>query len=107
MTKNFLSFEEFRQVEGNPAGSQQGTGLGLSISKGLAEKMGGIYQRAEAKTIFHNLLDASATVVVADHEVTVTLNKRAHNPYLVASHLADQPTPMPWFGDKLLKIRFA
>jgi len=73
----------------------------------MAEKMGSIYQRAEAKTIFHNLLDASATVVIADNEVTVTLNKRAHNPYLVASHLADQPTPMPWFGDKLLKIRFA
>jgi hypothetical protein len=45
--------------------------------------------------------------VVADNEVTVTLNKRAHNPYLVASHLADQPTPMPWFGDKPLRIRFA
>ena len=28
-------------------------------------------------------------------------------PYLVASGLADQPTPMPWFGNKLLKIRFA
>jgi hypothetical protein len=73
----------------------------------MAEKMGSLYQRVEAKTIFHNLLDASATVVIADHEVTVTLNKRAHNPYLVVSHLADQPTPMPWFGDKLLKIRFA
>jgi hypothetical protein len=73
----------------------------------MAEKMGSLYQRAEAKTIFHNLLDASATVVIADHEVTVTLTKRAHNPYLVASHLADQPTPMPWFGDKLLKIRFS
>jgi hypothetical protein len=37
----------------------------------------------------------------------VTLDKRAHNPYLVASGLADQPTPMPWFGDKKLIIQFA
>ena len=36
----------------------------------------------------------------------VTLDKRAHNPYLVASGLADQPTPMPWFGNKPLRIRF-
>jgi len=39
--------------------------------------------------------------------VVVTLDKRAHNPYLVASGLADQPTPMPWFGDKRLIIQFA
>ena len=34
-------------------------------------------------------------------------DKRAHNPYLVASGLADQPTLMPWFGDKKLIIQFA
>lgn len=27
--------------------------------------------------------------------------------YLAASQLADQPTPMPWLGGKLLRIRFA
>jgi hypothetical protein len=27
--------------------------------------------------------------------------------YLVASGLADQPTPMPWFGGKTLALRFA
>jgi hypothetical protein len=39
--------------------------------------------------------------------VVVTIDKRAHNPYLVASGLADQPVAMPWFGHKLLHIRFA
>jgi hypothetical protein len=39
--------------------------------------------------------------------VIVTIDKRAHNPYLVASGLADQPAPMPWFGNKQLHIRFA
>ena len=73
----------------------------------MAEKIGGIYQRTQAKKIFRNLLDVSATVTIAENDVTVTLDKRTHNPYLVASRLADQPTPMPWFGDKLLRIRFA
>jgi len=37
----------------------------------------------------------------------VTLNKRAHNPYLVDSGLADHPTLMPWLDGKELVIEFA
>ncbi len=73
----------------------------------LAEKIGGLYRKAEAKTIFHQLLDVSADVAVEEERVLVTLHKRAHNPHLVASRLADQPTAMPWFGNKQLFIRFA
>ena len=57
--------------------------------------------------MFRNLLDVSAQVRVEQRAVEVTLDKRAHNPYLVASGLADQPTPMPWFGGKLLHILFS
>jgi len=73
----------------------------------LASRVGREYQRATAKKIFRNLLDVSATVEVLEHEVVITVDKRAHNPYLVASRLADEPTPMPWFGDKHLLIRFS
>ncbi|MGH2362782.1 MAG: hypothetical protein ACRDGM_19825 [bacterium] len=73
----------------------------------LAQKIGGIYASAQAKKIFQNLLDVSATVAIADDCVTATLDKRAHNPFLIQSRLADAPTPMPWFGNKPLHIRFA
>jgi len=73
----------------------------------LANRIGGEYQHATAKKIFRNLLDVSATVEIREHEVVVMVDKRAHNPYLVASRLADEPTPMPWFGDKHLLIRFS
>jgi hypothetical protein len=73
----------------------------------LAEKIGREYRQAQAKTMFRNLLDVSAKVQVEQEAVVVTLDKRAHNPYLVASGLADQPTPMPWFGGKLLQILFS
>ena len=33
--------------------------------------------------------------------------KRAHNPYLVASGLAKEPTPIPRFGGRRLGITFA
>ena len=73
----------------------------------MAQKIGREYERAQAKSLFRNLLDVSATVEVAERQVLVTLDKRAHNPYLVASGLANAPTPMPWFGGKELLIRFA
>jgi hypothetical protein len=58
-------------------------------------------------SIFRNLLDLSAKVDVETSRVVVSLDKRAHNPYLVAPGLTDKPTPMPWFGNKQLLIRFA
>lgn len=80
--------------------------MASSLYRLMAEKIGREYQRAQAKRIFRNLLDVSATVQIEEEQVTVRLDKRAHNPYLVASGLADEPTPMPWFGGKNLLIRF-
>ena len=81
--------------------------MAASLYRLMAGRIGREYERAQAKKIFRNLLDVSATVVVNDDEVIVTLDKRAHNPYLVASGLADTPTSMPWCGNKQLIIRFA
>jgi hypothetical protein len=78
-----------------------------SLYRLLAARIGREYQQATAKKIFRNLLDVSATVEVLQDDVVVRLDKRAHNPYLVASRLADEPTPMPWFGGKHLVIRFS
>lgn len=81
--------------------------MAASLYRLMADKIGREYVRAQAKKIFRNLLDVSATVVITDDQVMITLDKRAHNPYLVASELADTTTPMPWFGNKQLVIRFA
>ena len=81
--------------------------MASSLYRLLADRIGREYGKAQAKTIFRNLLDVSATVQIEEDEVVVTLDKRAHNPYLVASRLTDQPIPMPWLGDQRLLIRFA
>ncbi len=78
-----------------------------SLYRMMAQRIGREYSHSQAKTVFRNLLDLSGKVEVTTTSVVVTLDKRAHNPYLVASGLADQPTPMPWFGDKKLIIQFA
>jgi hypothetical protein len=39
--------------------------------------------------------------------VVVALDKRAHNPFLVASGLAGKPALIPRFGSEKFLIRFA
>ena len=81
--------------------------MAASLYRLMAGKIGREYERSQAKKIFRNMLDVSANVVISEDEVIVTLDKRAHNPYLVASGLADAPTRMPWYGNKKLVIHFA
>src|SRR6266705_1338037 len=78
-----------------------------SLYRMMAQRIGREYSHSQAKTVFRNLLDLSGKVEVTTTSVVLTLDKRSHKPYLVASGLADQPTPMPWFGDKKLIIQFA
>jgi hypothetical protein len=73
----------------------------------LAEKVGAGYDHAQAKTLFRNLLNVSATVAIEPQRVVVTLDKHAHNPFLVQSRLADTPTPMPWLRNKTLHLQFS
>ncbi len=81
--------------------------MARSLYRLLADPIGREYERAQAKKIFRNLLDVSATVTIDQRRVIVTLDKHAHNPFLVSSGLARQPTPMPWFGNKKRILKFA
>jgi hypothetical protein len=81
--------------------------MASSLYRLFAGQIGREYGKADAKTIFDNLLAVSATVQIEEDSVIVTLDKRAHNPYLVASQVADQPVRMPWFGNKLLYIKYS
>jgi len=78
-----------------------------SLYRIMARRIGREYLHAQAKTLFRNLLDLSGRVEITSTSVVVSLDKRAHNPYLVASGLADQPTSMPWFGNKKLVLQFS
>jgi hypothetical protein len=81
--------------------------MAASLYRLMAGRIAREYEQSQAKKIFRNLLDVSATVSITPRQVVVALDKHAHNPYLVASGLANSPTPMPWFGGKELVITFA
>jgi len=80
--------------------------MAATLYRLLAAKIGAGYEHAQAKKLFRNLLDVSATVSIEAERVVVTLDKRSHNPFLVKSRLADTPTPLPWFGNLPLHLRF-
>ncbi len=81
--------------------------MGSALYRLLAQRLAENYHRATAKNLFNQLLNVPGTIQIQAHQVVVTLDKRAHNPYLVDAGLADQPTPMPWFGNKELLLQFA
>lgn len=81
--------------------------MGSALYRLLAQRLAENYHRATAKNLFNQLLNVPGKIQIQPHQVVVTLDKRAHNPYLVDSGLANQPTPMPWFGNKELVLQFA
>ena len=81
--------------------------MGSALYRLLSHRLAEEYRRATAKSLFTNLLDVGGLVEIGKHQITVTLDKHAHNPYLVDSGLAEEPTPMPWLDNKRLVLRFA
>jgi hypothetical protein len=60
----------------------QRTLLASSLYRMMAQRIGREYSHSQAKTVFRNLLNLSGKVEVNATSVVVTLDKRAHNPYL-------------------------
>ena len=81
--------------------------MASSLYRMMAEKIGREYARAQPKTIFRNLLDLSGTVTIEPQRIIVRLDKRAHDPYLVASGVLDKPTRVPWLANRQLFIHIA
>lgn len=81
--------------------------MASSLYRLFARRLPENYHNATAKVLFDSLLDGAGKVEIDTHRILVTLDKHAHNPYLVDSGLADEPTPMPWLEGLELAIKFA
>ncbi|MBM2811850.1 MAG: hypothetical protein HW416_2609 [Chloroflexi bacterium] len=62
------------------------------------------YERAQARQVFRRFLDTTARVVIAEHAVTVTLPRRAHNPILLDAGVIASATEIPWWSGRKLQI---
>jgi hypothetical protein len=60
---------------------------------------------AKSSRIFRDLVDAVAQVTLTEDEIVVRLQKRAHNPLLLAAGFGDWSLPVPWWGGRRLRLR--
>jgi len=78
--------------------------MASSLYRLLATQIGQGYQHAKSRHLFRDFIDATAQVSITQNDVTVRLQKRAHNPLLIAAGFDTIDTPVPWFGGKHLRI---
>lgn len=64
------------------------------------------YETAKSRHIFRDFIDATAEITIGAEEVLVKFQKRAHNPFLLASGLGNLKTRIPWWDDKILRFQF-
>ena len=69
----------------------------------LARQMRG-YADAQARRVFHDLVNMPAQVYVEKQEVRVEFPRRAHLPILLASGLCNRPVPIPWWQGRRLRL---
>ena len=72
----------------------------------LAVRIGNGYESAKSRHLFRDFIDASAGVTIAEGEVVVKFQKRAHNPLLVAVAFDKTDDRVPWLGGKQLRFVF-
>jgi len=80
--------------------------LASSLYRLLGTRVGNGYQQAKSRHIFRDLVDATAQVTITDHEIEVRFQKRAHNPLLLAAGFDKTDLPIPWLGEKHLRLIF-
>jgi hypothetical protein len=69
----------------------------------LAEQLKG-FARAGPSRLFRKFIDTQGFIEITSKEITVRLNKRAHNPLLKEAGLTKPTRPVPWLGHRSLRI---
>ena len=72
----------------------------------LAKRLGNGMENARARSLFRNVVNASATIEIKPDEVVVSLGRRANSPLLIAAGYAEQRQQIPWLENRVLRIRF-
>lgn len=80
--------------------------MASSLYRLLGARIGNGYERAKSRHIFRDFVDATAQVSIEEHAIEVRFQKRAHNPLLLAADFAKRDVPIPWLGNKHLRLAF-
>jgi transposase len=80
------------------------TVMASSLYRLLGSQVAEGYETAKSKHIFHDLINATAQVVITESDISIRLQKRAHNPLLIAAGLHNTAISIPWLAHKRLQI---
>ena len=72
--------------------------LGIRIGRGM--------EVARADTIFRKFIHTSGSVEITDSDIIVRLGRRANNPRLMQAGYDQACEPVPWLGNRALRIEF-
>jgi transposase len=73
------------------------------LYRGLAERLRGFSQASPYK-LFRKFVDTPGSITVTQTEIVVRLSKRAHNPLLKEAGLTQPTEPMPWLGQRRIRL---
>ena len=80
--------------------------MASSLYRLLGARLGKGYEHAKSAHLFRDFVNATAQIVIDEHEIRVEFQKRAHNPLLLAADFATTEVPIPWLENKTLRLVF-
>ena len=80
--------------------------MASSLYRLLGARIAHGYETAKSRHLFRDFIHATATIQIDAEEVTVRFQKRAHNPLLISAGFHQTDIPIPWIGDKRLRLVF-
>jgi hypothetical protein len=73
------------------------------LYRSLAERLKG-FARAGPARLFRKFVDTPGVIEIMAEGVVVRLSKRAHNPLLKEAGLTKPTRPVPWLGDRSVRL---
>jgi hypothetical protein len=80
--------------------------MASSLYRLLGAQVGRGYEEAKGRHIFRDFIDAVGLITLTDDEIIVRYQKRAHDPLLIAAGFGNTDVPVPWLGNKRLRLVF-
>jgi hypothetical protein len=71
----------------------------------LASRLHG-FEKAAPKQLYRRFIETAGTVAIGEDRLTVTLDRRCHNPIVREAALDRDPLPIPWIGRRRLVLTY-
>ncbi|MBU4264210.1 MAG: hypothetical protein KKC76_20355 [Proteobacteria bacterium] len=82
------------------------TVMASSLYRLLGSQVAEGYEIAKSQHLFRDFVNATAQVTISENEILVRMQNRAHNPHLLAADFHQTDVPIPWLGNKSLRLNF-